>query len=307
MVVMAARWVALLCAAGLLILPALTRGLADHDGLPVLLIDLASHWQWLLLAGLLLMGTIAAWRQPRWALLLLAAPLPWWTAASRAPEALPGSSVLAIASANVFYGHHDAQPLLRWVMAEQPDLLVVLELSPEFAEGLVALPGYPHRQVLPQADAFGLAVLSRHPLQDTQIVTDGDGIPQIQTTLQWRGRRVALTAMHPMPPMSTHYRRSLNDKLQTLARAAQARAEPSLVVGDLNATAWAASFAGLEARGLRRSTGLAPTWPALGRGCFGIPIDHVLVSPHWAVVGSANGPDVGSDHLPILVRLALPP
>jgi endonuclease/exonuclease/phosphatase (EEP) superfamily protein YafD len=43
--------------------------------------------------------------------------------------------------------------------------------------------------------------------------------------------------------------------------------------------------------------------PGVLQGVLGLPIDHVLVTPHWAVVARQVGPQLGSDHLPVLVRL----
>ena len=38
---------------------------------------------------------------------------------------------------------------------------------------------------------------------------------------------------------------------------------------------------------------------------MGIPIDHVLVTPQWLVVEREVGPNLGSDHLPVIVQIAL--
>jgi endonuclease/exonuclease/phosphatase (EEP) superfamily protein YafD len=38
----------------------------------------------------------------------------------------------------------------------------------------------------------------------------------------------------------------------------------------------------------------------------GIPIDHVLVTPDLVPLRVERGPDVGSDHFPLFVELALP-
>jgi endonuclease/exonuclease/phosphatase (EEP) superfamily protein YafD len=77
------------------------------------------------------------------------------------------------------------------------------------------------------------------------------------------------------------------------------------VVGDLNATPWSSAFAGLAECGLRRAGSLRPTWPSLGGGWIGIPIDHVLASRHWRVRDAGLGPGLGSDHRPLLARLVL--
>jgi len=90
-----------------------------------------------------------------------------------------------------------------------------------------------------------------------------------------------------------------------LAKAAGASSLPAIVVGDLNATPWSNAFSGLGHAGLLRATGLKPTWPAIGLGWMGIPIDHVLVTPHWSVMERQIGPNIGSDHLPVMVRIGL--
>lgn len=41
-------------------------------------------------------------------------------------------------------------------------------------------------------------------------------------------------------------------------------------------------------------------------GYFGSTIDHVAVSPQIRVTGWKRGSDIGSNHLPVIVDLALP-
>ena len=68
------------------------------------------------------------------------------------------------------------------------------------------------------------------------------------------------------------------------------------------------------AAGLRIPGGLAPTWPVLQpfgssvcRLCFPqLPLDHVLVGTGIGVLATRVGPPLGSDHLPLIVDLALP-
>lgn len=80
-------------------------------------------------------------------------------------------------------------------------------------------------------------------------------------------------------------------------------------MGDFNMTPWSPKFRQLVADSHLRDTvrgfGLQPTWPA-GAPQFWIPIDHVLVSPDILVVDRRVGPDLGSDHYPVIVDIQLP-
>jgi endonuclease/exonuclease/phosphatase (EEP) superfamily protein YafD len=295
---------ALLSVLGLL-LPLPSHLLAASSGALAWLLDLASHWQWLFLLGLLFAGGLAAWLDKRWAVVLLAAPLPWLTAASPAPGSEPQGPLFSVASTNVSLHNQDPQALARWLAQERPDVVIVLEVSPDYAVALQSLRDYPFQQLVPQDDPFGIALLSRHPLRQVQVIKDADAIAHIEAQVQWQNQLVGVIAVHPMPPLSAHYHGVRNAKLRALASQASASKLPTVLAGDLNATPWSSAFSGLAQHGLRRASGLAPTWPAALHGLLGIPIDHVLVTAHWAVVSRQVGPDLGSDHLPVLLRLAL--
>jgi endonuclease/exonuclease/phosphatase (EEP) superfamily protein YafD len=94
-----------------------------------------------------------------------------------------------------------------------------------------------------------------------------------------------------------------NVKLAALVKRATASAIPTVLAGDLNATPWSSAFSGLAQLGLRRASGFTATWPAVLQGVLGPPNDQALVTQHWAVVARQVGPLLGSDHLPVLVRL----
>lgn len=293
---------ALLCLFGLL-LPLLSNLLADSTGTLAWLIDLASHWQWLFLLGLVVFTGLAYWGDKRWAVLLLALPLPWLTASAPAPTGEPQAATFSVASANVNLHSRNTQALATWLAQEKPDVVVLLEVSPAYAAGLRTLREYPFQRIVAQDSPFGIAVLSRHPLQQVEVIEDAQGIAHIEAQLQWRGLPVGIIALHPMPPLSPRYHRVRNAKLTALAKQAASSAIPTVLAGDLNATPWSSAFSGLAQLGLRRASGLAATWPAVLQGVLGLPIDQILVSQHWAVVARQVGPQLGSDHLPVLVRL----
>lgn len=269
------------------------------------LVDLASHWQWLFFGGLILFGTIAALLEKRMAFLLLAAPLPWFTASQSAPTTNADAPALKIAAANVGLASKQPGPLFDWLDAGGFDLVVLSEVSPAYALALRARSNFEYQHLVPRSGPFGLALLSRYPLVDPQDLQDEEGIPRIQATMRWQGQPVTVTAVHPMPPLSAHYHHARNAQLRTAAREAEVSGHPSLLLGDLNASPWSAGMLGPSDTGYRRATGLWPTWPAELRGLVGIPIDQVLVSGHWAVVGAGTGPVLDSDHIPVWASLSL--
>ncbi len=79
---------------------------------------------------------------------------------------------------------------------------------------------------------------------------------------------------------------------------------PKLVAGDFNAIPWSAGL-----RAFLRDTRLTgfntlATWP-VWLGFAGIPIDHAFVSRDLRILDIGTGPDIGSDHLPMLIGVAL--
>lgn len=289
------------CLLGLL-LPLLGNTLGEPPGTLPWLLDLASHWQWLFLAGLALVALLGVWRDRRWLLPLLATPLPWLSTAPELPTGT-GSTELRVASANVHLSSTDIAPLAAWLARAQPDLLVLLEVSPSYAKALEQLPGYPYRLFHADSSPFGIALLSRLPLSRSVVAEDDQGIAHLRAQLRLNGCGFGMTAFHPMPPLSPDFHARRDKRLRELLEVSGK--QPTLLAGDLNATPWSTAFAGLDARGWRRASGLAPTWPSLGAGIIGIPIDHVLATRHWRLLAQERGPQIGSDHLPVLVRLAL--
>ena len=267
--------------------------------------DLAAHWQWAYAIAWGVLCLLSARRRRRWLAALPLALLPLWTASPALPiardDALP---TLSIASANVHAGNPDPAPLARWLRTQPVDVVVLVELAPGYADGLErALAGrYPHHAFFAQDTPFGIGLLSRLPLRDIARTDSEDGIPSLAATVDTAQGPVRVIAVHPMPPLAPRWQQARDDLLRTLARDAQAR--PTVVAGDLNATPWSRALAGAARLGLRRATGLAPTWPSAH---VGIPIDHVLAGPGWRRGETARGPDIGSDHRPIRAVLFLDP
>lgn len=281
------------------------------DGFICWIADLATHWQWVYLtAGLwLLARTDGLARKISAIAAMLAA---WHLGANWTPleTTKPDQQVFRVIQANVHVANPSPSKLLSWVREEQPDVLVVEEVSPAWKAKLESVPGYRYHQVLPSSDSFGIAVLSRHPMR--VLAPNGPATREamfkttdIDVEIEWQGERVRVLATHPMPPIRS-YLDALRDKY--LAESAQSlggASDPSLLVGDFNATPWSGAAVGIRRAGLDFSSALIPTWPAMFGVFAVIPIDHVVINKRWGVVNRQRGPDIGSDHFPIMVDLVL--
>lgn len=280
------------------------------------LAGLASHWQWLY-ASLALTGALltAGLRPARpWHVL---APLVMVTAAwlHQLPQAeahtAPSqpSATLTVASANLNFERTDHAALAAWLLSsEAPDTIALQELTQSAMAMLnrpEVLAAYPHRVLEPGDDQFGLGVLSKYPIASVEKVQPVDSLAtlKLRLVLDLRGHRLALTAVHPMPPLSAAYAQERDASLGQEARLLADSGMPGILLGDMNDSPWST---GLRATApLRRASGLAPTWPNLGGWFSTLPLDHVLVTPGVRVDGAGLGVDLGSDHRPVRVRLAL--
>jgi len=279
------------------------------------MLELFGHWQWLYLgtAGLclvLLLALRGGWLclAPATVLALVFLQQPASLPRAEDGSAVPGS--IRVASANLNLASRDFQALERWLLGDQaPDLLFLQEFTDLARQALASdalLAAYPYRLEAPQTDPFGLAILSRHPLSDTRILAPAE--PQqtlrLHASLHLAERRVALVALHPMPPLSRAFARARDQALAEESRRLAQGGDAALMAGDFNATPWSRSLFGIDPH-LQRASSLAPTWPNAFGWLSVLPLDHLFASGHWRRVDAGLGPDLGSDHRPVVVRLQL--
>ena len=110
--------------------------------------------------------------------------------------------------------------------------------------------------------------------------------------------------------MHTPFAGSIHERhLDALAVARPRLGERVAVCGDFNTVPWSGPFRHLASRsgmtdlyGDGAWSGYSwPTWTSVLR----VPLDNCLVSGGVAVTGHRHGPDIGSDHFPLVVDLAL--
>ena len=245
-----------------------------------------------------------------------------WPYVVAAPPAVAADGpALKLAVANLRGQNADAAALRAFLAGIDADLVVLTELAGQQTPAYDAVrERFPERLYTPgpRHQPFALLVLARGKLQGAILhYPYGVDFP----IAEWRSCAgpspatqeqscVTILSLHPPYPGPEFH--GLRDRLigfaaQRLRRAALA-GEHAIVMGDLNTTPWSPAFDLLTGLGLRDSglgRGWRPTWPA-ALGVAGIPIDHVVVSPRLEVRSHALGPDLGSDHRPLLVELRLP-
>jgi endonuclease/exonuclease/phosphatase (EEP) superfamily protein YafD len=274
---------------------------------------LASHWQWVFLAlGLSGAALALLGRRLRPLVPAVVIVLAWLNHSPSAPRA-PGTGspgvAIAVASANLNFERRDHDMLVGWLTSGAgPDVITLQEFTSSARAAVLrpeVLAVYPHQVLEPSADQFGLAVLSRHRIESVERVDPADvlGTLKLRTVLEVQGRKVAFTAVHPMPPINAAYARERDASLRTEGLRLASGGMPGILAGDMNDTPWSTGIR--AAAPLQRATGLSPTWPNAWGWFSMLPLDHILVTPGFEVVDDSLGPDLGSDHRPVLARLVL--
>lgn len=213
---------------------------------------------------------------------------------------------LRVVSLNVLTSNPNTQVVLDYLLKSDADVIALIETDQKWLDALAPLQAkYPHHILHPRPDNFGIALFSRLPLQQAGILNLGkSGLPSIEARLDFHGREVRIIATHPVPPYGRAYAGFRDTQLAALAGHVRQAGEAVLLVGDLNATPWSS--------GMRIATGgnlgfrslaapWTPTWRA--RSIFAIPIDHALCTAPLVITRRAVGPDVGSDHRPIVLNV----
>lgn len=225
-----------------------------------------------------------------------------------------GNGTIKILQANVLVKNQNPSLLKKLIGHETPDIVIACEVNTAFAAMFhELLPTYPQQKIIASdTTSFGLAILSKHPLENIQVSYLADSaIPAIFADAIIGAKRIHLAAVHTENPLR---RTSVRDlELEKLKEWAVAKASGyALIAGDLNATPYCAALyrltknAGL--RNARENTGLAATFPAWSRATLlQIPIDHVLVSQNIQVDSFQTAENIGSDHLPTLCGLSFKP
>ena len=289
------------------------------------LFDLFSHYrlQYAALLGLLLVAA-AALRAPLVAgvvalafvvHLIPLASLVW------GPDQPAGTGqALRLVQFNAQIGNPDVAGAADWLLSQDADLIVVQEVDQRWADvldrELTGMRRLDAGVATVRTDSFGMVVYvaddnDRIDVTLVDVVNIASipaylieidvGRPEVDSLL--------VVALHTLPPLGRADVEQAGRQFEWASDVLAGHEGPRVLIGDLNATRWSAPFRVLTAHtGLRDSAegfGLRGTWPSQLAFTGMIGIDHVLVSDQIRVDDRKVGPDLGSDHRPVVADLTI--
>ena len=224
------------------------------------------------------------------------------------PAPAASETTLTIVSYNVGAGSADQQEVIDYVGERSPDLVFFLESTEEWVNAMpTAGTGYAVGNQIPEDRAYGITVLGDGVtvVELLELGTTDDPVMRVQATID--DQQVAVFAVHPRPPDSEGTTEARDTLFAELADLISQEPMPVVVIGDFNATPWSYVFRDFSSdTGLVNSQngfGLSATWPSTLPVAL-IPLDHMLHSDSLTTVTREVGPDLGSDHLPLLVEVS---
>lgn len=201
------------------------------------------------------------------------------------------------------------------VARSDADLLIVQELTPEFAAGLQLGSDFPHRVADAQPGAAGVGIWSRYPLVESTRIS-GYELGMLRATVRVPGAATSpiVLAAHlvgPWPQPIGPWRQEVAALPNTLRRVAASAGDAAVIVaGDLNATADMRPFrtlldAGYRDAAAQSGAGLNRTYPSDTVLPPLIGIDHILTR-NSSASDVRTVPIPGSDHLGVSATVHLP-
>lgn len=283
-------------------------------------LELANHFRlqyWLgALLGLIGLAVLKQWRWSLVAAVLLVLNslhlVPWYFPASNAGQNT--GQRLKVLQSNVKYSSTQYDKVLAYIAEEAPDIVTLQEVDRNWMNNLTALQTtYPYFQFEAEATGSGIALYSK--IKPEKLTRNNLGLswrPGIQIDFKLGETLVHLVTIHPPTPTEPPNFRARNQQFAAVAQHLVSLPAPKILIGDLNDTVWSTYHQQLLAQtqmvNARQGFGLLPSWPSwLRLSPLMIPIDQCLVSPEIAVAHIKAGKNVGSDHLPLVVELVLPP
>jgi endonuclease/exonuclease/phosphatase (EEP) superfamily protein YafD len=227
-------------------------------------------------------------------------------------RAARGAQTLRVFTANLLDENHDVRGIVDEVRTSGADIVLLQELGRQNRAVLGAsgvLDAYPYRIEFVQDSPFGALLASKLPFVDADLVDIG-GLTMPHAVVTTAIGPVEVICVHTNRPVTRTEFRGWTAQHAALAARVRARTMPLIFAGDFNATTSHRPFRDLLGAGITdanraRGEGLSNSWPNDRAFPPLIRIDHVLATSELVPRHVRNGTGAGSDHVPLVVDLAL--
>jgi endonuclease/exonuclease/phosphatase (EEP) superfamily protein YafD len=263
-------------------------------------------------------------------LVALAVTLAWPVlAAHRSGAGVADGPMLKIVSANLWFASPTHQRTIEFLMASDADIIGLIEVSESWQLRLAPLfAKYPFKvdcfATVPECETI---LLSKLPITAPRAERVLGGAPVVVGgEVDWNGKRFEVLATHLAWPFTPDFEQRwrvitdlaavpiLEGRLPATRQASQAEnlaklmnaLPPDLVLmGDFNGAPWSRLQSAFNtATGLENAAGWELSWPTMLPWPLRLPIDHVLSRGHLVVTEFSAGPEIDSDHFPVIAEIS---
>lgn len=211
-------------------------------------------------------------------------------------------TTLTVASFNLLSSNEEYDAVITWVLDSGADVVFLHEGTEEWEEALASAE-LPYDMVTTRDPQFAFGTIALVP-PGAEVTNHGfarTGRRAVEVVVN----RINVIGIHPLAPVSESSTELRNEQLHWAAERARSLPGETMVIGDFNATPWSQVFrtaftdAGLV--NTQRGFGPQATW-RVGTA-WQLPIDNAVLTDQLGVVSREVGPDLGSDHRPLLLEV----
>jgi endonuclease/exonuclease/phosphatase (EEP) superfamily protein YafD len=236
--------------------------------------------------------------------LLLATPLVF---PPGQPDPEPEASGVRAVAVNLLYSNERVDELADELADVDADIVVFSEYTIEHQTTLLAHPlasRYPHQINRDGLSAGGMAVWSKYPVAENERIDTTNYT--VDASFDGPDGPIRLLAVHPPTPIFDHD--GWAHDLALIGESAERADDPTLVIGDFNASYWHPAFRDLLRRGftdahMANGTGWSTSWPTDGFIPPFVRLDHALTGNGLVSTDVDDFRLTGTDHTAFVVTV----
>lgn len=220
-----------------------------------------------------------------------------------------GPDQIKLLASNVLMENEEYQKVRDLIEREDPDILFLMETDQKWLDAMEpALTGYGTVIREPRDNYYGLIFATRLPVTDARVVYIADNeTPTLFAEMRGpEGKTFRFVGLHPKPPVPGEDTEERDAQIAYVARFARKSDVPVVIMGDFNDAAWGHLAQRFKSVGQyldpRLGRGPLPSFDA-NAWLMRFPIDQLYITEDMALVDYDRGPNIGSDHFPMIARI----